>query len=383
MNPTRPLVIHELLPNEMMGVIFEEHAKLEWRAPAIDGRVCRIWRQIVLNTPRAWAYPEISDVKISFEEPARKVREWLRLSGSAPLYIRVIDFLFDENLDEQPLCNLLSGYHTRIVSLRLPMGDRSLFDRRDFPCLQHLDIDQWHSGGSPSCSVRWASMPELRSLRLAAYKFLLELRWSELTQLEALSLYCIRLTSPPQVHQSLTTLVLDCVSVVKGAISSPITFPSLTYLSLSSVTGFKPYINAPCLVIFHEGMGSQESFSSPVPSLVEYRVLCLFFDDANPARWHCSFPNLLRLTIVARPHRLVPFFLSLSRDPHSLPALQTIHARHTNRPLTEQQQAVIKDLVRVRGEACQMDVVLHFDTKRPYQNPIFFGEVSRCLSNDL
>ena len=26
----QPLVIHELLPSEIMGVLFEEHAKLEW-----------------------------------------------------------------------------------------------------------------------------------------------------------------------------------------------------------------------------------------------------------------------------------------------------------------------------------------------------------------
>jgi hypothetical protein len=388
MNPTRPPVIHQLLPNEIMEVIFEEHAKLEWRAPVIDGRVCRVWRQIVLNTPRAWIYLEFSA-----EEPpgAKELREWLHRSGSAPLYIRINDrSAYDINLYGQTLHDLLSDCHTRIASLRLPAGDPSFFETRDFPCLQLLEIDQWYSNDDLPC-MRWDSIPDLRSLSLESNdpppEFRdspLQLQWGELTQLEALSLYFFTLISPPQHLQSLTTLVLICVSF-ENAISSPITFPSLTYLSLYEVPGLTPYINAPCLVTYH-GEGSQEPFSSPVPSLVEYRVACSLsasFDDVNPAWWHCSFPNVLRLTILANPHILVLFFRSLSRDLHSLPALQTIHVRVPNGSFTEQERAVMEDLVRVRGEACQMDVMLYFDTKRPYQNPMFFDKVSHCLSNDL
>jgi hypothetical protein len=218
-----------------MGVILEEHAKLEWRAPAIDGRVCRIWRQIVLNTPRAWMYLEISDD----EAPRiRELREWLDRSGSAPLYIRVNKQLtYDEHLEERPLHDLLSGYHTRIASLRLPLGDPSFFERRDFPCLRLLDISRWYSMGSTSCPVRWDSMLALRSLRLAATETF-SLQWSELSPLEALTLYSTKLTSPPRHCQSLSTLVLDKV-FIEGAILSPISFPSLTYLSLYAVIGFE------------------------------------------------------------------------------------------------------------------------------------------------
>jgi hypothetical protein len=239
MNPTQP-VIHKVLPNEMMGVIFEEHTKLEWRAPVVDGRVCRTWRQIILNTPRAWIYLEIS----AGDPPeTTELREWLNRSGSAPLYIRVnkTTFTLDYHLYVRSLHDLLSGYHTRIVSLRLPLGEASFFERREFPSLQLLEISRWPSVAPLSCPVQWGSMPELRSLRLAFKRNSpLKLQWSELTQLEALSLYSIRLTSPPQYPQSLTTLVLDRVSV--DGISSPIAFPSLTYLSLYEVTGLKPYV---------------------------------------------------------------------------------------------------------------------------------------------
>jgi hypothetical protein len=377
MNPTQPLVIHELLPSEIMGVIFEEHAKLEWRAPAIDGRVCRIWRQIVLDTPRAWIYLEISDEILP---RIRELREWLDRSGSAPLYIRVSKgFTGDEHLVERPLHDLLGGYHARIESLRLPFGDPSFFEKQDFPCLRLLDIDRWYPIGSTSRPVRWDSTPTLRSLRLAT-AMTLPLQGSDLPPLEALTLYSIRLASPPQHSQSLTTLVLDKI-IIGNWISSPISFPSLTYLSLYGVIGLKRYISAPRLVTYHEGW-SGESLT-PVPSLVEYGV---YFPPPSiipphPAWLQRSFPNVLRLSIRAPFPTLILFFRSLSSDAHSLLALQTISVRVLGESFTEEEEATIMDLVRVRGKACQADVILYFDMKKPYQIPLFFGRVSHYLSN--
>jgi hypothetical protein len=379
MNPTRPLVIHELLPNEIMGAIFEEHAKLEWRAPVIDGRVCRIWRQIVLNTPRAWIY---LDINSKLPPGSKELHEWLHRSCSAPLYIRVEMLTMIHHLAEPSMYDLLSGHHTRVASLRLPLGDWAFFEKREFPCLQLLDMDQWRSFGSLPCPVQWGSMPKLRSLHLAVRGDRPQLlQWSELPPLEVLTLSHIKLTSPPQHYQSLTTLMLYNVSV-EDAISGPMAFPSLTYLSLDAITGLKPYINAPCLVTYHDGW-SGEPFSSPVPSLVEYGAFCLPFGDVNPARWHCSFPNVLRLSIRARPATIVAFFRSLSCDPQLLPALQTISVGAPNLSFTEKEQEIIRYLVWVRREACQMDVRLYFDMKRPFHIPIFFGKVSHGPSNDL
>jgi hypothetical protein len=376
MNPTRPLVIHKLLPSEIMGVIFEEHAKLEWKAPAIDGRVCRRWRQIVLNTPRAWIYLEISDKMLP---RIRELREWLDRSGSAPLHIRVDNkpTPFDYDLYERSLHGMLNEYHTRLASLRLPASNPLFFMGRDFPCLQLLDVVRWDSGGSPECPVRWDSMPALRSLRLASTEDF-PLQWSGLPPLEALTLYGAELTSLPQHSQSLTTLMLESVSA--WGISSPITFPSLTYLSLNNVTGLKPYIDAPCLATYHEWW-FQESFSSPVPSLVEYGVFYPPTDDANPARWHHSFPNMTRLSIRAPPLTLVSFFRSLSHNPQSLPAVQTICAIAEPVEFTEEDQEIIKDLVRVREEACQTHAIVYFETEKPREIPIYFAEVSHCISD--
>ena len=371
MHPTRPHVIHELLPSEIMGIVFEEHAKLEWRAPAIDGRVCRIWRQIVLNTPRAWVYLEINDGGAA---TIQELREWLSRSGSAPLHIRVNDGIsFDEILDEQTLY-VLRGYHTRIASLRLSTGDPSFFDKRDFPCLRLLEILDWYSLDYPPLPVQWDLMLGLRSLRLAATGDF-PLQCSELTQLEMLTLHSACLTSLPQHSQSLTTLMLDNVFVGDGFVS-PMAFPSLTYLSLFGVIGLKAYINAPCLVTFHEGLGDIfEPLSSPVASLVEYGAFC----PGNTAEWHRSFPNLLRLSIRAGPRVLISFLRSLSSDPHSLPALQMITAKNPNTSFTEKKQAIMQALVQVRRETYQMDLTLYFETEPPFRIPLFFGEVRNCL----
>ena len=76
--------MHEVLPTEILEMIFEEHAKLEWEAPMIDGRVCCLWRWIVLNTPREWVYLEIhNETVLGMDE----VRLRLHRSNSAPLHI--------------------------------------------------------------------------------------------------------------------------------------------------------------------------------------------------------------------------------------------------------------------------------------------------------
>ena len=373
MNPTRQLVIHELVPSEIMGVLFEEHAKLEWRAPAIDGRVCRIWRQIVLNTPRAWMYLEISDDRPPI---IQELREWLDRSGSAPLYIRIDRKLSgNPHPDDHPLYNLLSSYHTRIASLRLPPDHPPFLDEREFPCLRLLDIALSYSRRDVLRPLRWDSMPELRSLRIGASQ-MFPLQLSELTQLEVLALSSARITSFPQHSQSLTMLMLTHV-FFSDAVPSPMAFPSLTYLSMYAVSGSKRSMNAPRLVTFHEGGGiSSNPFSSPVPSLVEYWANHPAFGEENLAMLHHYFPNLLKLSIRTRSYYLIPFLQSLSGDPQSLPALQMITVGESNAPFTEEEKAIIKGLVQVRGEACQMDVMLDFGMEPPFQTPRFFCMVS-------
>jgi len=73
--------INDALPKEVLGVIFEEHAKVQWNAPVIDEQVCRQWQQIILRSPRAWMHLDISKI---YESSRSKLHQWLDRSGSVP-----------------------------------------------------------------------------------------------------------------------------------------------------------------------------------------------------------------------------------------------------------------------------------------------------------
>jgi len=163
-------------------------------------------------------------------------------------------------------------------------------------------------------------------------------------------------------------------------ISSPLAFPSLIYLSLFGVRGFKSHVNAPQLVTYHEGGAlAGESFNVPLPSLVEYGVFHSNASNSDPAKLHLSFPNIQRLAIRAGETVLLSFFTSLANQPHILPALQTISAGGWSDhfyQITEGVQVKIESLILVRNEACAVNVVLYFETAAPFRIPIFFGLVS-------
>src|SRR5258706_5408898 len=133
MDPPLSLVIHEILPTEILKIIFEEHAMLEWKAPAIDGRVCRLWRRIVLNTPRAWSHLTIRKYRPS---RVNELRLWLHRSSTAPLHI---DTRAAKWRACRKLYDIFSDHYTRIASLRMRHGSETFFEWRDFPCMQHLD----------------------------------------------------------------------------------------------------------------------------------------------------------------------------------------------------------------------------------------------------
>ena len=380
-------VIHEVLPNEVLAIIFEEHAKCEWNAPAIDGQVCRFWRQIVLNTPRAWRYLEIP--QYGHKQPSiRELQSWLNRSGTVPLHINIrasIDIQLDKGVNGWTFYDLLSDCHARIASLRMVSAYPSFFEGREFPCLRLLDVTTWYLLHRSSSTIHFCSFPELRSLRLGHIDLSLAedsllpidvvVALNDLTSLGSLVLYTTICTSLAQHSPSLTTLMLDAVSF-GDTISSPVDFPSLTYLSLYEVIGLKPYINAPCLVTYHEGPDTvHESFSTPLPSLVEYGLYGPDFGHSDPTKWHSSFPNISRVAIRAAPCVLVSLLDTLSTH-RSLLALRTISISSVDIQITEDEQETMKSLVGVRSDACQMDIALCFEEAAPFQIPIFFGAVS-------
>ena len=394
--PTCP--INDIIPVEILGSIFEEHAKLEWGAPAIDGRVCRLWRQVVLNTPRAWAYLEV----YGHNRPSiSELRLWLHRSGAAPLHIRVdYDIPPHGGSNTYSLYDLLSDYHTRIASLQMVKAELSFFERKDFPCMRLLDVHRWPLVHSPLPSDWWGSMPQLQSLRLGLTDFSVA-PLDGVAPLRMLSLHSVNCTSLPRHSPSLTRLMLEDVSL-DGIISGPLALPSLTFLSLFNVTGLKPHIDAPYLSTYHDGGKSiSESFSAPLRSLVEYgiyhrqpdgltlqvlREYGIPYQDPyglDPTVWNHYFPNVSRLSVRAPLHILIFVFDSLFGHTHLLPALQMISMEVLSGTLMEEEWRSIESQRRRRNEANHTDVVLHIEDLPPYHIPLFFAGVSRTLLEDL
>lgn len=364
------LSINEILPSEILGLVFEEHALLEWRAPATDGQVCRFWRQTVLHHPRAWSHIEIHN---KLQPDIHSLRLWLSRSGSTP-------FSFSDHTDRSydghisTLYDVLSEYHDRIEFLRTLRVPYSFFDGRAFPALQVLDVEElfWHNP-----SGAWGSMPKLRTLRIGSTDLFFA-PLDDLPPLTVLVVYetpCLLLVQ--KSHNVLTTLMLDDVLLLKDS-SSTITFPSLTYLSLSNVPNLKPHMVTPALVTYHEGgCSASESFPMSLPSLVEYGLLAPCASLIDPAELHHFFPHISRLSIRTSAFILPSIVESLAKKPDFLPNLQIIavapNLKHSQVPQRDIRDMM--DYVFARNLASGTHVTLCIGEQASIQVPLFFGAV--------
>ena len=365
--------INDALPAEVLGVIFEEHAKSEWRAPLIDGQVCRQWQQTILRSPRAWAHLDISKI---FKLAPSQLRQWLDRSGSAPLHIQATDWVQGEK-------EVLNQHYKRIESIET-IGystNLALFENQSFPLLQSLTIR-----GTPGDTkmVRWSTfhaMPELRSLR-ATFISVNSLPLNTFPPLKDLALYAVKDCDCVIQHSyhSLTSLMLGSISLQYS--SGSLEFPSLRFLSLFSVQNFKHRVNVPALTTYHESGGVEgESFSNPLPSLIEYGIYRLKMGPPlNATKVHQRYPSISRLSVRASPSNVKLFLRSLRGQPTALPML-TILAVETLYDLTtysEEDKYSMRNDVFVRNLASSVKMELCFDGK--VQVPLYFGNVRVCIN---
>jgi len=354
--------IHEALPEEVLGVIFEEHAKLEWKAPVIDGQVCRQWQRTILRSPRAWAQLDIA--KFS-KPPPSKLRQWLDRSGSVPLHIKVTMWI-------QGVEELLDQHHKRIKSIEIVCYFR-LLEHRSFPILQSLNIT---GQGSQISVIRCHAMPELRSLRV--YLTLVDsLPWNAVPPLRDLVLYKVKDCDNiiRNSFRSLTSLMLSCVSFQYT--SETLEFPSLRFLSLYEVTNVKHWMNVPALTTYHEsGRVEKESFSMPLPFLVEYGFYGYPLSaPPNVTSLHRHYPNISRLSFRTSLGDAKRFCRSLCEQPTALPMLRifavgniflyTVYSR--------EDEHIMRNDVFERNMASSVKMELCFDGNRV---PLYFGNVS-------
>ena len=364
--------INEYLPEELFGVIFEEHAKLEWKAPLIDRQVCRQWRQTILCCPRAWAHLEIGE---NFTSAPLKLHQWLDRSGSAPLHIRAINWFWgvEKVLDQH--CN-------RIHSLSLQFHSLSFLENRSFPILHSLTIDAWNID---TLMIRWSAcstMPVLRSLRASNIEAD-ALPSNIFPVLGVLSLH--RVNNCDSIIQntshSLTSLMIGHISLKYT--SESLEFPSLRFLSLFEVKNIKHRMNLPALTTYHEsGRTEEESFSMSLPSLIEYGIYRLYNKSPfNVTKLHQCYPNITRLSVRACPSNVKRFLHSLSGQLTALPMLRifAVEVAYNSMQYSGEDKDSMMNDVSVRNMASSVKMELCFNGT--VQFPLYFGNVRVCLSS--
>ena len=358
--------INDALPEEVLGVIFEEHAKLEWDAPVIDGQVCRQWQQTILRSPRAWMHLDIAKI---YESSPSKLHQWLDRSRSVPLHIKATKCI-------QGVEEVLDRHHKRIKSIKMSgyPTNFALLENRSFPLLQSLDLN---GHGSVIHCRAWRAMPELRSLRvyLASVESLLSNAFPPLRDLVLHNVkdcdYIIR-----NFHRSLTSLMLSCISLQYT--SETLDFPSLRFLSLYEAKNVKHRMNVPALTTYHElGGVEKESFSMPLPFLVEYGFYRhLSSAPPNATSLHQHYPNISRLSFRTCPDDAKLFCRSLCDQPTALPMLRILAVgnRISYKDYTRGDEHSMRNYVFERNMASSVKMELYFDGR--IRVPLYFGGVS-------
>ena len=356
--------INEALPEEVLGVIFEEHAKLEWRAPVIDGLVCQQWRRTALRSPRAWAHLDICE---KFQSAPSELRQqWLGRSGTVPLHIQVsCHWRLEETLDQ---------HHERIESLTVRYDlARLLLEKRSFPILQSLTINDRNIIDHVFRWTTWDAMPALRSLR-AGHILVDTLPSKAFPALRVLALSKVNEYDHviQNSYHSLTTLMLERLYVPDS--SETLVFSSLRFLSLFAVKNLKHRMCVPALTTYHEGdITEEQSFSMPLPLLTEYGIYQIHKPPLfNVTRLDQCCPNLSRFSVRTRTSSVIKSFLhSLSGQPSALPMLRilAVGLREYSR---EDKDSMIND-VFVRNMATSVKMELCFDGK--LRVPLYFGSV--------
>ena len=358
--------INEALPEEVFGVVFEEHAKLEWKAPLIDGQVCHQWRQTILHSPRAWAHLQIGQ---KFTSAPSQLHQWLERSGSVPIQIQLMEWIRAAQKVLDPHCK-------RIKSIESSGGPLFFLENRSFPILRSLTIKTEYNDPPVIDWSACCTMPELRSLRAISISAS-ALPSNIFPALRVLALHRVKncYSIIRNSSHSLTSLMLDFISF--KSTSGSLEFPSLKFLSLFEVTNIKHRMNVPALTVYHEsGRTAGESFFMSLPSLIEYGIR-RFKETPFPdvTKLHECYPNISRLSVRADPSDVKQFLHSLGSQPTALPMLRilAVEALCSYMKFSEEDKHSMRNDVFMRNMVGSVNMELSFNGK--VRIPIYIAYV--------
>ncbi|KAF4602508.1 hypothetical protein EYR40_005719 [Pleurotus pulmonarius] len=221
-------IILEVLALSKPPLLYDSYSRAHYRNILPATQVCRLWRQVALDSPRVWSY-------IYSSAPPRLVELFLERARSAPLCLRSNGWARNENI-----LTLLDRLH-QVKELNLKCNSEwwKRITSESTPLLETLALEN-ASGPRPASTVTFSTdaFPALRHLALKHY-------------------IC---ASNPTSFIPLHSLAIDCTQVMKGELPNPIDFfsalndlPHLSSLTLTNAlaqpTGPPPSlsINLPSL----------------------------------------------------------------------------------------------------------------------------------------
>ena len=356
------------LPIEVLGIVIEAHALIEWRAPIIDSAVARHWRTAALSCPRVWSHIVLEDDTMS----EAGISLWLERAG-ATLQPTIGSFR------TSGATGLLLEQSHRFKSL-FYRGVLPVLYTISFPILQHLSILALGDGRLDSIN-RGQPFPSLHTLRLDGFdnlKFNLK-SFSHFGPLQALYLHDI--TGPWQsvvrgCADSLVTLMLEACHGAPQ--QSPIHLPKLENLSIRRVSGLRlMQLETPALERFHEGRSQGLREVEGLESLLYTNVTeygsykrDTHLDDMIP------FPNISTIAL-RETFQVISRILQLLVSKDCLPALHKIEIRNNvHRPFSAEQRSKFEDLVKILKASRQNPIeVIVTNTNSTPVAPMYFAQV--------
>lgn len=125
------------VPSDVLSLFFIEACGIRWKAPLILGAVCRRWREVLISTPRAWAFIHIGPDDPPFNHALIDI--WLSRCGAIQCHVSLPP---SASLD---IAQVLCKYEKNVACLSL-FENMSILDHR-FSQLKELRLATHPRGG--------------------------------------------------------------------------------------------------------------------------------------------------------------------------------------------------------------------------------------------
>jgi hypothetical protein len=334
------------MPTEILGLIIEAHASLEWWAPAVDRRVCRPWNEAAMSTPRAWSNVLISPTAKPMLPHTVAVQRWLERGGTSPLYVTIVDTT--RRRSRAVAKEGAERIYDLIVNPPLhPKFTVLLYNCRN---LRHLRIEGNSRNVARSIYIgslllnpdNTPRMPHLATLTLSHMDIVFDNAATISFSLTTLSLSHVNglwLDFVQCCKDTLRNLTIDdCAELRTTNMPSTFILPSLTSLRLVNDRSFRTVAVMPFLATIHETgreIKHLDKLADKVlPSVIEYtshesQRSSVETDNADQPSYSWKtmlslYPNLEWLRAKEPMDSLKELLLLLAASPNSCPNLKCL-----------------------------------------------------------